>query len=103
MTGPSTVGYKFRNLTIWSENKAGVVNPVSQANQLGSQNKLALEGTLFLPNGQTNFGGNPTYLGQAKAQFVAWRLSVAGGGTLEMEPDPSRTIPIPVGGVRLIS
>lgn len=102
MTAPTTVGYRFQNLTIWSENRAGVDNPVSQANQLGSQNKLALEGTLFLPNGQTNFGGNPTYLGQAKAQFVAWRLSVAGGGTLELVPDPNRTLPIPVGGVRLI-
>jgi hypothetical protein len=102
MTGPTTTGYPFQNLTVWSENKAGVINSVSKANQLGSQNKLALEGTLFLPNGQTNFGGNPTYLGQAKAQFVAWRLSVAGGGTLELVPDPNRTLAIPVGGVRLI-
>lgn len=93
---------QFENLAIWSDNQAGVSNAESQANQLGSQNKLALEGILFLPNGLVNFGGNPTYLGSARAQFVAWRLSVAGGGTLELLPDADRTLTIPVGGVRLI-
>jgi hypothetical protein len=92
----------FKNLAIWSENQSGISNAESQANQLGSQNKLALEGILFLPNGLVNFGGNPTYLGSARAQFVAWRLSVGGGGTLELLPDPDRTLTIPVGGVKLI-
>jgi len=96
------VAGNFKNLAIWSENKAGVASPASKANQLGSQNKLALEGTLFLPNALANFGGNPTYLGSARAQFVAWRLSVSGGGTLELLPDAERTLTIPVGGVRLI-
>jgi hypothetical protein len=92
----------FENLAIWSENYSGVTNAESQANQLGSQNKLALEGILFLPNALVNFGGNPTYLGTARAQFVAFRLAVGGGGTLELLPDPDRTLTIPVAGVQLI-
>ena len=69
MTGPKAGN--FQNLVIWSENTAGVSN--NAENQLGSQNKLALEGILFLPNALVNFGGNPTYLGSARAQFVAWQ------------------------------
>jgi Flp pilus assembly protein TadG len=98
MTGPKAGN--FQNLVVWSENTAGVSN--NNENQLGSQNKLAIEGILFLPNALVNFGGNPTYLGSARAQFVAWQLSVKGGGTLELTPDPSRTLTIPVGGERLI-
>jgi hypothetical protein len=88
----------FKNLAVWSENTA----PSTSPNRMGAQSKLALEGILFLPNGQVEFGGNPTYLGQARAQFIAWRLAVSGGGTLSLFPDAERTLTIPVGGVRLI-
>ena len=102
VTGPKAG--VFENLAIWSENKAGVdlSGSQKQPNQLGSQNKLALEGILFLPNGKVEFGGDPLYLGSARAQFVAWRLAVFGGGTLELLPDAERTLTIPIGGVRLI-
>ena len=88
----------FKNLSIWSENFADDTSP----NRLGAQNKIALQGILFLPNGTVEFGGDPTYLGEARAQFVAWRLRVFGGGTLQLYPDKDRTLTIPVGGVRLI-
>jgi hypothetical protein len=92
----------FKNLALWSENSSGVSPSNSPPNQLGAQNKINLEGVLFLPNGLVNFTGNPTYLGAARAQFVAWRLAVGGGSTLELTPDPDRTLVIPVTGVRLI-
>lgn len=92
----------FKNLALWSENASGVSPANSPPNQLGAQNKIDLEGILFLPNGLVNFSGNPTYLGAARAQFVAWRLAVGGGSTLELTPDPDKTLVIPVTGVRLI-
>lgn len=88
----------FENLALWSENTA----PSNDANGLGAQTKIALEGIFFLPNGQVEFNGNGTYLGPPRAQFVAWRLRTAGGAALEMIPDAERTLTIPVGGVRLI-
>lgn len=88
----------FENLAMWSENTA----PSNDANGLGAQTKIALEGIFFLPNGQVNFSGNGQYLGPPRAQFVAWRLATVGGASLEMIPDADRTLSIPVGGVRLI-
>ena len=88
----------FDNLAMWSENTA----PSNDANGLGAQTKIDLEGIFFLPNGQVNFTGNGLYLGPPRAQFVAWRLATVGGASLEMVPDADRTLAIPVGGVRLI-
>jgi hypothetical protein len=88
----------FDNLAVWSENTA----PSNDANGLGAQTKIDLEGIFFLPNGQVNFTGNGLYLGPPRAQFVAWRLATTGGASLEMVPDAERTLAIPVGGVRLI-
>lgn len=96
MTAPTTG--PFEDLTLWSENRATSTAP----NAIGAQSKLALEGILFLPNGQVTFSGQPTYLGRAKAQFVAWRLSVGGGSTLDLFPDKERTLGIPLAGIRLI-
>lgn len=100
LTGP--LNGNFKNLTLWSENYAGVDNSESQSNRLGSQNELGIEGILFLPNSLTNFGGDPTYIGTARAQFVTYRLAVQGGGTLQLTPDPYRTLTLRVGGVKLI-
>ena len=96
MTAPTTG--PFKNLALWSENTA----TFNDADGLGAQTKIGLEGIFFLPKAQVEFTGNGTYLGPPRAQFVAWRLRTSGGASLELIPSADHTLTIPVGGVRLI-
>jgi hypothetical protein len=85
---------RFEDLGLWSESV--------YEHQLGGQANLNIEGAFFTPNAFpfqfTGQGGQY----QTKAQFVTYRLLVTGQGVLSMQPDPCRSVPIPIQGVRLI-
>lgn len=73
----------------------------TQANRLRGGALLQVDGTLFMPKGYFTFAGQGANF-QDRAQFVARRLEVAGGGELSMVPDGSRSTLIPRGVGKLI-
>jgi hypothetical protein len=73
----------------------------SQANRLRGGALLQVDGTLFMPKGYFTFAGQGANF-QDRAQFVARRLEIAGGGELSMVPDGSRSTLIPRGVGKLI-
>jgi hypothetical protein len=84
----------FEDLALWSES--------ADEHLLGGQANLFLEGAFFTPNAfPFNFTGQG-FQYQTKAQFVTYRLLVTGQGVLKMQPDPDRSVPILIKGVRLI-
>jgi Flp pilus assembly protein TadG len=98
------VAGNFKDLGIWTENFAGRrdVASTNTVNGFRAATNLVLEGIFFFPNGRVKMSGQPNYFGAARSQFVSWSLEVFGGAQLSLVPDPTRTLTIPVGGVRLI-
>lgn len=98
------------DLAMWAETTAN--------NRLAGQAGMILEGVWFAPNSGRRgcdtdteslcafeFAGgdkSSTTVYQTKAQFITWRFDVSGNGTLLMEPDPNRAVPVPVPTIGLI-
>jgi hypothetical protein len=89
----------FDSMSLWAP-RAGTSAP-SEANRLRGGAILVVDGTLFIPKGYFTFAGQGTNL-QDRAQFVARRLEIAGGGELSMVPDGTRSTLIPRGVGKLI-
>lgn len=87
----------FDSLGLWDPQAA----PSTSPHQLLGGSNLVVDGTLFMPTGYFKFGGQSTNL-QDRAQFVARRLEIHGGGDLTMTPDGSRSTLIPRGVGKLI-
>lgn len=84
----------FEDLALWSESPA--------THDLGGQTTLSIEGIFFTPNASPfRFTGQGAQY-QAKAQFITYRLEVAGQGTLVMAPDPDRIAAVIRTATRLI-
>ncbi|HET7489844.1 MAG TPA: hypothetical protein VFJ85_18090 [Acidimicrobiales bacterium] len=96
LTWTAPTAGNFKDLALWTE-----YAPSGSTDNLGGQASLNLQGTLFLPNAQFVFTGQPGF-NQTNAQFIAARLEVGGQGVLKMKPDPDRVVKIPLLGVRLI-
>ena len=85
---------QFNGLALWSE---GIY-----AHGLGGQSVLNVHGVFFTPLANPfTFTGQPG-LNQTQAQFVTFRMNIAGQGTLTMVPDPSNALLIPKFGWSLI-
>lgn len=84
----------FEDLALWAE------APLTF--NIGGQSGNTLTGTFFTPFGNpfslTGQGGQF----QTDAQFLTRRLEVKGQGVVKMVPNPDRSTPIPIRGVRLI-
>jgi hypothetical protein len=97
---PDRETYPFDDLALWSESP--------KSHLLGGQGNLDVEGTFFAPNAGKSgpndafdFNGQGSQ-SQARAQFITWKLNFSGQAGLRMRPDPDRSTPIPLQGVRLI-
>jgi hypothetical protein len=90
---PDDTSFPFDDLAFWSDN--------IQEHAIGGQGNLEMEGTFFMPNARFTYKGQGTQQ-QARAQFISSKLTFDGQGALEMTPDPDRSTPIPIQGVRLI-
>lgn len=84
----------FDSLGLWAPTYGS--SAPSQANRLRGGALLQVDGTLFMPKGYFTFAGQGANF-QDRAQFVARRLEIAGGGELSMIPDASRSTLIPRG------
>ncbi len=89
----------FDSLGLWAPT-FGTDQP-TQANRLRGGALLVVDGTLFMPKSYFTFAGQGANF-QDRAQFVARRLEIAGGGELSMVPDGSRSTLIPRGVGKLI-
>jgi hypothetical protein len=77
----------FAQLSLWSEKS-------SNKFQINGGAGVSLEGIFFTPEADPlSLSGSGDW-GQLHAQFIAYRVSVSGGGTLNMTPDESM-IPLP--------
>jgi hypothetical protein len=84
----------LEDLALWSESAV--------EHKMGGQATIDVEGVFFMPNATPfTFAGQGGQT-QAKAQFIARRLSASGQGKLIMKPDPDRVVPILIRGARLI-
>jgi hypothetical protein len=91
---PDDEDFPFDDLALWSDS--------TNQHELGGGAVLDIEGTFFTPNATPfRFRGQAAQA-QTRAQFVTWRLEFAGQGGLRMQPDPERSTPFPIQGVRLI-
>jgi hypothetical protein len=84
----------FENLALWSTG-------TRDHRMTGDVSNLRADGIFYMPNAKFDFGGGGNMSAQ-RAQFIAYRLEVHGGGALKMVPDPDRHEGISLAGVRLI-
>jgi hypothetical protein len=94
ITWTAPLAGNFQNLAMWSES--------SSQHQLGGQAYLNLEGCFFAPNAYPFLLSGQGTQFQTKAQFITYRLYIDGQGQVIMTADPTRSVPIPLEGVRLI-
>ncbi|HKA68138.1 MAG TPA: pilus assembly protein TadG-related protein [Actinomycetes bacterium] len=87
----------FEDMALWAEFAASTTSP----HRLRGDTTLVVDGTTFLPNGQFELAGS-NFQPQNRAQFIASRLLVTGGGVLRMVPNASRSTPVPRSGGSLI-
>ena len=87
----------FSALAYWSETGANDNSPMF----IGGQAGLYLAGIMFMPNAKFEFHGDGGEA-QIRAQFVANRLLSSGQGNLDLTPDKTRMLPVPIIGVHLI-
>jgi Putative Flp pilus-assembly TadE/G-like len=83
----------FEDLALWANG--------STASTVDGPSNMPVDGTLFVPNAEFEFGGG-TSLPQDRAQLVAKRLRLRGSGTLWMVPNIKRSTPVPGSGSTLI-
>jgi hypothetical protein len=84
----------FAGLALWSES--------SSRYTVSSGVDLGMSGTYFAPNADPfTLGGGATPSVQ-HAQFVTYRLKIAGGASLGISPDANTAVPVPGPGVALI-
>jgi hypothetical protein len=74
-TAPTTGD--FANLALWSDSTA--------TQDWSGQAALDLRGVFFMPRAIASYSGTGGQI-QTDAQWLAWRLSVGGGGVLEISP-----------------
>ncbi|MFL6139670.1 MAG: pilus assembly protein TadG-related protein [Frankiaceae bacterium] len=80
----------FEDLDLWTEYAPS--NTETKPDQLSGQAYIHLEGAYFVPSDKFKISGSPTG-DQKKAQFIAKRLWVTGGGQLILQPDATREVP----------
>ncbi len=85
----------FAGLSLWAEGKNGPF-------QINGGAGVTLSGAFFIPEGVLNLSGGGDWAVPQKAQFIAFRLNVSGGGTLRLSPDPNTAISAPPMVARLI-
>ena len=85
----------FAGLAVWSELS-------SNKFQINGGASMQLEGTFFTPEAApfTISGGAPVVPQQA--QFVSYRLSVSGGASLPLSPNPANAVTLPADAPLLI-
>jgi hypothetical protein len=79
----------FEDLDLWTEYAPG--NTETNPDQLSGQAYIHLEGAYFVPNDKFKISGSPVG-DQKKAQFIAKRIWVTGGGQLILQPDATREV-----------
>jgi hypothetical protein len=78
----------FAELGLWSELS-------SNKYQINGGAGVQLTGVFFTPEAAPfSLSGNGDW-GQQNAQFISYRFSVSGGGTLTMAPDPNKFVQPP--------
>src|SRR5262245_25641312 len=87
----------FEDMGMWVEFAASTTNP----HRLRGDTTLVVDGTTFFPNGQFELAGS-NFQPQNRAQFIAGRLLVTGGGALRMVPNAARSTLVPRSGGSLI-
>lgn len=87
----------FEDLVLWDPYATTSSNP----HTLSGGGAFSVSGALYMPNGAFKFTGSGTG-NQTSAQFVAKRITITGGGQLQMIPDATRQVIIPVYGATLI-
>jgi hypothetical protein len=92
-TSPNDPSSPYNDLSLWSE--------TANAQTMGGQTGLHIDGVFFMPNSDFTFSGQGSQI-QTFAQFVARTLTASGQGTLQIQPDPTRGITIPTISDRLI-
>jgi hypothetical protein len=94
VTWTAPAGGNFAGLALWSESSA--------AHNLGGQASMNCIGVFFMPNADPfTFTGQGTQ--QAlQIQLIAYRLSVAGQGVLDLVPVPTNRLTFPAWGGALI-
>ncbi|MGZ4143429.1 MAG: hypothetical protein ACXVQY_13060, partial [Actinomycetota bacterium] len=94
LTWVAPLGGQFNGLALWSQG--------TYEHDLGGQAFLTLHGVVFPPcPSPFQFTGQPG-LNQTQAQFVTFRMRIAGQGVLTMVPDPSNALLIKKFGWALI-
>ncbi|MGZ4214079.1 MAG: hypothetical protein ACXVQV_12685, partial [Actinomycetota bacterium] len=94
LTWVAPLGGQFNGLALWSQG--------TYEHDLGGQSFLNLHGVFFTPLASPfQFTGQPG-LNQTQAQFVTFRMRIAGQGVLTMVPDPSNALLIKKFGWALI-
>jgi hypothetical protein len=85
----------FSGLAVWSE-------LASNKFKINGGASMQLEGTFFTPEANTFSisGGAPVVPQQA--QFVSYRLSVSGGASLTLSPNPTNSVTLPADAPLLI-
>jgi Flp pilus assembly protein TadG len=83
----------YDDLALWAES--------ANAQSMGAQTTLNLDGVFFMPNSAFTFSGQGSQY-QTTAQFVSRTLTATGQGTLRIKPDPVRGFKIPNVGNHLI-
>ena len=89
----------FDSMGLWAPTYG--TDAPSEANRLRGGALLQVDGTMFMPKSYFTFAGQGANF-QDRAQFVARRLEIAGGGELSMVPDGTRSTLIPRGVGKLI-
>lgn len=87
----------FEDMVLWAPATATSTSP----HRLRGNTTLVVDGTTFFPNGQFELAGS-NFQPQDRAQFIALRLLVTGGGALHMVPNADRSTLIPRSGGSLI-
>jgi hypothetical protein len=87
----------FNGLALWSEGAGG-----NFPHNIGGQASLVLQGVFFMPYADPFTFTGQGALYQTQAQFVTFRMNIAGQGTLTMVPSPSNALTIPKYGWALI-
>ncbi len=91
---------QLEDLAFWSEAED---NSNSTNHRIMGGGAMHLAGVFMIPNANpVIIGGGGTQLVE-RSQYVARRLTVNGGGTLDMQPDPQDSFTIPIiGGFELV-
>ena len=81
----------FASLALWAEGK----DNGSQPFQINGGAGVRLSGAFFTPEATMTLSGGGDWQVPQSAQFIAFRLSVSGGGQLRLSPDPATAVSAP--------